>query len=80
MPKPSVSEAARVLGERVRTRRHELGLSQEGLAEHSALHWSFIGRIERGQSNLTLNNIVRLAEVLDVDPSDLLRGLRREDR
>jgi transcriptional regulator with XRE-family HTH domain len=80
MPKPPVSEAARVLGERVRARRHELRLSQEGLAEHSALHWSFIGRIERGQANLTLHNIVRLAEVLDMDPGDLLRGIRSGDR
>lgn len=71
-------QAAQEFGRRVRTRRHELGLSQEGLAEGTALHWSFIGRIERGQANLTLRNILRLAEVLDVDPADLVRGLRSD--
>lgn len=78
-PKSSVPQAARILGERVRERRHELGLSQERLAEGTALHWSFIGRIERGQANLTLRNILRLADALDVDPGDLVRGLRPDD-
>jgi transcriptional regulator with XRE-family HTH domain len=76
VPKPPVSDAARLFGERVRERRHELGLSQEGLAEGTSLHWSFIGRIERGQANLTLHNIVRLADVLSVDPAELTKGLR----
>ena len=78
MPKPPVSHAARLFGERVRQRRRELGLSQEGLAEGTSLHWSFIGRIERGQANLTLHNIVRVAAVLSIDPGDLVRGLKPE--
>lgn len=76
MPKTPAPEAARVLGERVRERRKELGLSQERLAEGTALHWSFIGRIERGQANLTLRNILRLADVLGIDAGDLVRGLK----
>ncbi|GAA4822887.1 helix-turn-helix domain-containing protein [Nocardioides caeni] len=79
MPKTSAPEAASILGERVRERRHELGLSQERLAEGTALHWSFIGRIERGQANLTLRNILRLAAALDVDPGVLVTGLRSDD-
>lgn len=75
-PKPPGGAA--VLGRRVRERRMALGLSQERLAEGTALHWSFIGRIERGQANLTLRNIIRLAEALDVDPGDLVRGLRSD--
>lgn len=77
-PKPPASDAAKVLGERVRERRHALGLSQEGLAEGTALHWSFVGRIERGQANLTLRNILRLAEVLGVDPGELVTGLKSD--
>lgn len=76
VPKSPVSDAARLFGERVRARRHELGLSQESLAEGTSLHWSFIGRIERGQANLTLHNIVRVAAALDIDAGDLVRGLR----
>lgn len=76
---PSYPAAALVLGERVRARRLALGLSQERLAEGTALHWSFIGRIERGQANLTLRNIVRLAEVLGVDAGELVQGLRSDE-
>jgi len=78
MPKPALSEAARVFGERVRVRRQELGLSQEGLAEGTSLHWSFIGRIERGQANITFRNMLRLVDVLGIDPGDLVRGLRSD--
>lgn len=67
-----------MLGERLRDRRHELGLSQERLAEGTSLHWSFIGRIERGRANLTRRNILRLAEALGVDPGDLVTGLRSD--
>ena len=60
----------------MRARRRELGLSQEALAEGSELHWTFIGPVERGQRNLSLHNILRVARVLDVDPGELVRGLR----
>lgn len=78
-PKPPYFGAAGTFGQRVRQRRHELGLSQEGLAEGTSLHWSFLGRIERGQANLTLLNILRLAQVLRMDPADLVRGLTPPD-
>lgn len=73
--KPPLSEATRTFGERVRERRHALGLSQEALADGTALHWSYLGQVERGQTNLTLHNILRLAAALDVDPGELVRGL-----
>jgi transcriptional regulator with XRE-family HTH domain len=76
MPKEPISEAAGQFGERVRARRAELGLSQEELARESSLHWSYLGQVERGQRNLTLHSILKLAEVLGVDPADLVRGLR----
>jgi transcriptional regulator with XRE-family HTH domain len=75
--KPPVSDAARIFGERVRVRRQQLGLSQEKLAEVAALHWTYVGQVERGQRNLTLANIIRLSVGLDVDPADLVRGLGR---
>ncbi|WP_314718067.1 helix-turn-helix transcriptional regulator [uncultured Actinomyces sp.] len=75
-PKPPISSAAGEFGARVRARRRELGLSQEALAEGSELHWTFIGQVERGQRDLSLHNILRVARVLDVDPGELVRGLR----
>lgn len=75
-PKPALSAATCEFGARVRQRRHALGLSQESLAEGTALHWSYLGQVERGQANLTLHNILKIAEVLGVDPGDLVSGLR----
>jgi transcriptional regulator with XRE-family HTH domain len=76
MTKEPISDATRQFGERVRTRRLELGKSQEELAKESSLHWSYLGQVERGQRNVTLHNILKLAEVLGVDPGELIRGLR----
>jgi transcriptional regulator with XRE-family HTH domain len=57
-------------------RRTQLGKSQEQLARDSSLHWSYLGQVERGQRNLTLHNILKLAEVLEIDPGELVHGLR----
>ncbi|HVE46684.1 MAG TPA: helix-turn-helix transcriptional regulator [Acidimicrobiales bacterium] len=64
-----------VFGQRVRTRRLELGMSQERLAEVAGLHRNYVGSLERGERNVALLNIVRLANALDFDPADLVGGL-----
>jgi transcriptional regulator with XRE-family HTH domain len=64
------------LGRTLRKRRHALGLSQEGLAERADLHWTYIGGIERGERNVSLMNIVKIARALGVTPSRLLTDLR----
>ncbi|MBA3617869.1 MAG: helix-turn-helix transcriptional regulator, partial [Rubrobacteraceae bacterium] len=58
-----------LLGERVRELRSGLGLSQEKLADVSGLHRTYIGAIERGERNVSLRNIVRLAQALDTTPT-----------
>ena len=68
--------AAEKFGQRVRARRHELGLTLEQLAERADMHWTYVGSIERGTRNPTLRNILRLAAALKTDPADLVRGLR----
>lgn len=72
-----ISSAAGEFGGRVRARCAELGCSQEKLAEQAGLHWTFVGQVERGQRNLTLHNIVKLATALKIDPGVLVRGLER---
>lgn len=62
-------------GERVRQLRKAKGLSQEKLAELADLHRNYIGGIERGERNLALLNIVRLARALGVSPSQLLEDI-----
>jgi transcriptional regulator with XRE-family HTH domain len=75
-PAPPLSEATIQFGKRVRARRQELGLSQEGLAAVAGLHWTFVGQVERGRRNLTLHNLLKLASALELDPGDLVRGLK----
>lgn len=69
--------AASEVGASVPTR--ELGKSQEQLAQDTSLHWSYVAQVERGQRNVTLHNILKLAEVLGVDPGELVHGLRAPD-
>lgn len=77
MPSPEpVSSAAAEFGRRVRAQRQALGLSQEGLAEAAGVHWTFVGQVERGRRNLALSNILKLAAGLQLDPAELLRGLK----
>ena len=55
-----------ILGENVRTERVRQGLSQEELADKAGFHRTYIGMIERAERNITLRNLERLTEALDV--------------
>jgi transcriptional regulator with XRE-family HTH domain len=70
-----LSDAARVLGERVRDARLRLGLSQEEIANLASINVSNYGKVERGLSNPTFHTVVRIASVLTIDPGELLVGL-----
>lgn len=76
-PKEPLSTATIEFGRRVRELRTALGLSQEGLAEVSGFHWTYISQVERGRANPTLHNIMQLAEGLGCDAGELVAGLRR---
>jgi transcriptional regulator with XRE-family HTH domain len=64
------------LGKRARARRADLGMSQMALAEKIGMHFSFVSELERGERNLSLATLLRLAEGLDVNPAELVDGLR----
>jgi transcriptional regulator with XRE-family HTH domain len=70
-----VDEVRRTLGRRVRQLRKEQKLSQEQLAERCDLHWTHISGTERGQFNLTLNTLIRLAKGLGVTLTELFSGV-----
>jgi transcriptional regulator with XRE-family HTH domain len=65
----------KIFGEQVRKLRKARGLSQEELAELAELHRNYIGGIERGERNVALLNMVRLAKALGVSLSELLEGI-----
>lgn len=60
------------LGAAIRRERSDRGLSQELLAVDADLDRSYMGGIERGEHNLTLMNVVKIAGALKVSPSKLL--------
>jgi len=68
------SEHRRLLGEAVRARRKEAGLSQEKLAEKADLSTVFISRIERGVESPTVSNLCKITRALRVAVRDLVAG------
>ena len=66
------SGALKRLGSRIRERRQELDLSQEALSDAAGIDRSHMGKIERGERNVTLLNVVRIAAALGELPSALL--------
>lgn len=60
------------LGAAVRARRLAIDVSQEALADEAGIDRSHMGKIERGERNVTFLNILRIAKALRCKPSDLL--------
>lgn len=60
------------MGDNLRAHRESKGLSQEAFAELLGLHRTYMGAIERGERNLTLKSLERIAVRIGVDAADLL--------
>jgi transcriptional regulator with XRE-family HTH domain len=73
----AVSEVQVRFGERLRHLREKAGISQEKLAELAGLHRTYVSSVERGKRNISLVNIERLAEALDVPLRALMPGHRK---
>ncbi|MBI9020176.1 MAG: helix-turn-helix transcriptional regulator [Verrucomicrobia bacterium] len=61
------------LGNAMRMQRGELKISQEKLAERCGFHRNYIGKIERGEQNLTISSLVRIAEAMECHAHELLQ-------
>lgn len=77
-PSPTHNGAPELIafGNSIRKARLDLDLSQEGLANLIGIDRSYMGGIERGEHNIALINIVRIAEALEIKASDLLRDAK----
>lgn len=62
-------------GERIRILRRQAGWSQEEFAAACGLHRTYVGAVERGERNVSLVNIVRLARALRAKPGDLMEDI-----
>ena len=65
----------KVLGENIRIHRRNLKWSQEKLAEKSDLHHNYIGDIERGEENVSVDALMRIAVALKISIPDLVQGM-----
>ena len=62
-------------GKRVRQLRQRLGVSQEAFADLCGLDRTYVGGVERGERNLALINIERVAKALKLSLAELLKGV-----
>lgn len=65
----------RIVGETIRKYRKRASLTQEKLAERADLHHNFIGEVERGNMEISLGSLLKIAKALGVRGRDLIRDL-----
>ena len=75
-----MSNLAKTVGLRIRHYRTKLGLSQEKLAELAGCHPTYIGQLERGEKNATLESIDKVAFSLQISLSKLFENLGGQDK
>lgn len=73
-----MSEITKVIGQRIRNYRTEKGLSQEKLAEMSGCHPTYIGQVERGEKNATIESIEKIVSAMNVSLSKLFEKLGKD--
>ena len=66
-----LKDIRKAFGRRVRELRSEQGYSQESFADECGLHRTYIGGIERGERNVSLDNIAKIAKALKLDIKNL---------
>ncbi|WP_163852429.1 helix-turn-helix domain-containing protein [Paenibacillus elgii] len=74
------NEILKSIGARIRDLRKERGLSQESLGEKGGFHFSYIGQIERGEKNIAILNLVKIATALEVSVTQLFSYVDDEEK
>ena len=65
----------RTVGQQIRAYRKDAGLTQEKLAEKASLSYKYLGEVERGVVNVSLDSLMRLAKALKLKVADLVRDI-----
>ncbi|MFC5469258.1 helix-turn-helix domain-containing protein [Cohnella suwonensis] len=73
-------DVLKLVGRRIRGLRKERGMSQELLGEKGGFHYSYIGQIERGEKNISLLNLAKIADALDVGLAQLFSFVDVEEK
>ncbi|QMV42742.1 helix-turn-helix domain-containing protein [Cohnella cholangitidis] len=74
------NDILKLVGQRIRSLRKEREMSQELLGEKGGFHYSYIGQIERGEKNISLLNLSKIATALDVSLSQLFTYIDEEEK
>jgi len=74
-----MDDIVKILGKRIRNYRMQLGLSQEKLAEKASCHPTYIGQIERGEKNPTIESIGKITRALGISLSELFEKIDIEN-
>lgn len=61
-----------LLGKKIRSSRKELGLSQESLAYEAGLDRAYVGKIERGEKNITILKLLQISDALEIPMHKLI--------
>ncbi|RUL47224.1 helix-turn-helix domain-containing protein [Lysinibacillus antri] len=69
-----MEEIVQVVGERIRNFRKERGLSQEELAHQASLHNTYIGQLERGEKNATIESLYKITNALGITLEELFHN------
>ncbi|GAA5587978.1 hypothetical protein Acal01_03164 [Acinetobacter calcoaceticus] len=67
-----MSELSNVIGQLIRNRRTQISITQEALALQCGIDRSYMGRIERGEVNLTVEKLYEIASALEINAKELL--------
>ncbi|MCG2572863.1 helix-turn-helix domain-containing protein [Acinetobacter sp. ME22] len=70
-----MTELSIAIGQLIRSKRLELQITQESLALQCGIDRSYVGRIERGEVNITVEKLYEIAEILKINPQELLPTL-----
>ncbi|HEU5046649.1 MAG TPA: helix-turn-helix transcriptional regulator [Rickettsiales bacterium] len=76
MDEARIKKIRKSFGERIRKLRKEKGFSQENFAYECGLHRTYMGDVERGERNISIDNIIKIAHALGIAISDLFDGIK----
>lgn len=76
----SMEDVSRQIGKKIRELRKKEGMTQEELADRADVHYTFIGAVERGETNLSLKTFLRVAEALETPVEFFLQSAEGENK
>ncbi|PKH85481.1 helix-turn-helix domain-containing protein [Colwellia sp. Bg11-28] len=74
-----MSDLIHKFAEKLRSLREEKNISQDGLSKLTDIDRSYIGRIDRGEVNISINNLFKIAKALKCQPADLMPEIDLSD-